>query len=81
MTCQDAIEIMGNYRETTLGVTVEDDLERHLDGCDECTAYINTYTKTRDLVAGAGRGQMPADLKARLRSFLLSRLSAADSGG
>jgi len=81
MTCQDALEIMGDYLEGMLGVTVGDDLERHLDECDECTAYVNTYTKTRDLVADGRRLEMPADLKARLRSFLLARLAAPDPRG
>jgi anti-sigma factor RsiW len=81
MTCQDAIEIMGDYLEATLGEAVGDELQRHLDECDECTAYLNTYRKTRDLVADGRRLEMPADLKARLRSFLLARLSAADPRG
>ena len=80
LTCQEAIEIMGDYLEAALGVMVAADLERHLDACDECTAYLNTYKKTRELVAAIGRAEMPAELRVRLRGFLLTRLSATDTG-
>jgi hypothetical protein len=35
---------------------------------------VNTYTKTRTVVGHAGRVEMPAELRARLRRFLLDQL-------
>ena len=77
MTCEDAIGIMGDYLEAALGATLGEDLARHLALCEACTAYLNTYRKTRELVAGS-RCEMPDELKARLREFLLARLTAPD---
>jgi hypothetical protein len=80
MTCQDAIQIMGDYLEAALGMALGADLERHLAECDECIAYLNTYRRTRELVGGTARREMPPQLKARLRAFLLARLAAPDEG-
>jgi hypothetical protein len=77
LTCQEAIAIVGDYLEAALGPALALDLERHLDECDECTAYLNTYRASRELVAAAGWTDMPPALRARLREFLITRLSAS----
>ena len=46
----------------------------HLRDCAPCRAYLNTYRKTRELTAKAGRAPMPEEMKQRLRRFLLDRL-------
>ena len=78
LSCQDAIAIMGEYLEGALGPAVAAELERHLHPCPECTAYLNTYRATRELVAAGARAEMPARLKARVRAFLITRLSLSD---
>jgi anti-sigma factor RsiW len=49
-------------------------LERHLADCGPCRAYLATYAKTRELGAQAQRVEMPAEMKTRLRRFLLDQL-------
>jgi anti-sigma factor RsiW len=74
MTCRDAIELLADYLDRTLPLAVLDELERHLAGCEPCRAYLATYRKTRALGAHAARIEMPDEMKARLRQFLLARL-------
>jgi anti-sigma factor RsiW len=74
MSCRDAIELLADYLERTLAPAVLDELERHLIGCEPCRAYLATYRKTRALGAHAARVEMPDEMKARLRQFLLARL-------
>ena len=58
MTCRDAIALLGEYLDATLGASTGTDIEAHLRDCDECQAYLNTYRRTSELT----------------RAFLISRL-------
>ena len=74
MTCQDVIEVLIDYLDQVLTPEVAADLERHLAGCEPCRAYLGTYRRTRALGAQAARLEMPDEMKARLRQFLLERV-------
>ena len=74
MTCQDVIAVLADYLETTLSAELRARLEAHLSDCAACRAYLATYRKTRALAAEAGRVEMPEEMKARLRDFLLREL-------
>ena len=74
MTCRDAIDVLADYLDQALPPEVANALERHLAGCEPCRAYLATYRRTRALGAQAARLEMPDEMKARLRSFLLQRL-------
>lgn len=73
MTCQDAIAILADYLDATLGPAAET-LEAHLRDCAACVAYLNTYRATPTLVAKTSRLEMPPEMKRRLREFLLAKL-------
>jgi hypothetical protein len=74
MTCKDTIDILADFLDQTLTSSAVEELDAHLRDCAPCRAYLNTYRKTRGLVGEAGRVEMPAELKARLRDFLLEQL-------
>jgi len=76
MTCKEAIDVLGDYLEETLADELVQELERHLDDCAPCRAYLSTYRKTRELTGRAGRVPMPEEMKKRLHRFLLDRLKA-----
>jgi anti-sigma factor RsiW len=77
MTCHDVIEVLADFVDGVMPVALAAALERHLDGCDPCRAYLATYRKTRALGAAAGRIDMPAEMQERLRRFLTDTLSTA----
>jgi len=74
MTCRDAIAVIADFLDRTLAASAGAELEAHLDDCEACRAYLNTYGKTRELVGEAGRVEMPGELRERLRRFLLDQL-------
>jgi anti-sigma factor RsiW len=78
LTCKATIDLLAEYLEETLALDVAQRLERHLEGCEACLAYWVTYRRTRKLTAEVNRVQMPDEMRARLRDFLLERLRAAD---
>jgi anti-sigma factor RsiW len=76
VTCRELIEVLVDHLESVLTVDVVAALERHLADCVPCSAYLATYRKTMALAAGAGRLEMPDEMKVRLRRFLLDQLHA-----
>jgi anti-sigma factor (TIGR02949 family) len=76
MTCRDAIDVIADFLEQTLTSSALEELEAHLRECEPCRAHLNTYRKTRTLVGVAGQAEMPAELKTRLRRFLIEQLGA-----
>lgn len=75
MTCQEAIAILGDYLESLCGPDLVAELERHLEQCAPCRAYLNTYQATRAAAADASRVEMPHEMKQRLRAVLLRALA------
>jgi anti-sigma factor RsiW len=74
MTCHDLIDVLADYLDGALPPDLVAELERHLEDCEPCRAYLATYRKTRALGAEAGRLEMPAEMRERLRRFLLAQL-------
>jgi anti-sigma factor RsiW len=76
MTCREAIDLLGDYLEQSLTAEAVTALEAHLADCAPCRAYLATYAKTRAIGAEAQRVEMPEEMKARLRRFLIERLES-----
>ena len=80
VTCKDVImDLLFDYLDQALSSELAAELEEHLKICAPCRAYIETYKKTRDLAAQAARPAMPEEMKARLREFLLKKLTGNKS--
>jgi anti-sigma factor RsiW len=74
--CQDfIIDLLLDYLEETLGPEGRTACERHLEDCEACRAYLATYSRTRQVVGATMAEPMPDEMKARLRRFLLEKLS------
>ena len=76
MTCRDAIDVLAEFLDQTLSDEAGEALEAHFIDCPPCRAYLRTYRATRGLVGEAGRVEMPPEVRARLRQFLIERLGA-----
>jgi hypothetical protein len=74
LTCRDVIGLVADYLESALGPEPVEAFDEHLDGCEECVAYVNTYRTTRELTGRSGQVEMPRELQARLRGLLLELL-------
>jgi len=74
MTCRELIDVLQDYLDRELAGDVVAELERHLEDCAPCRAYLATYRKAREVGAAAARVEMPEEMKTRLRRFLLDKL-------
>jgi anti-sigma factor RsiW len=74
VTCDELIDKLMDYLD---GEMVEEQRTRalvHLDGCPNCTAYIETYTHTVRVVRKLPRCGLPAGVEQRLREALKDHL-------
>ncbi|MBI2164597.1 MAG: zf-HC2 domain-containing protein [candidate division NC10 bacterium] len=69
------MDVLANYLEATLRPEAVADLERHLQACAPCMAYLKTYQTTRDLVQRSGQVAMPEEMKIILRRFMREQLA------
>ena len=70
MSCRDVIAILADFVDGVMPAALGVELQRHLQGCEPCRAYLATYRKARALGTVVGRIEMPAEMQARLRRFL-----------
>ena len=76
MTCKQLIEdFLADYLEATLSPALVAELEQHVAACAPCMSYLNTYKKTRELVRREAASDMPAEMKAVLRKFMLDQMA------
>jgi anti-sigma factor RsiW len=75
LTCRDVIEdFLADYVDDALSLGVRVKVKLHLLLCKECMAYLHTYKKSRDLFGQASQVEMPEEMKAILRRFMLEHL-------
>ena len=80
LTCKEAIALLGDYLEAALGPAAGTALEHHLPECEACMAYLNTYRRSRELTATVARVALPAEMRTRLRDYLIAELTRMDGG-
>lgn len=64
------MELLGEYLDGELDPATASALEAHLAGCQECTAFINTYRGTVRMAWQLREEEIPPALKERLLTFL-----------
>ena len=70
MQCRRIAELLGDYLEGTLPKRMAELLEWHIDGCEPCVAFINTYRGTVNATRTLRDVAIPAELKTRLLNVL-----------
>lgn len=75
MNCQGLITELTEYLDGDLGVDVRVELEQHLSKCHNCRIIVNTTRKTIEIYCNAEPAPLPEDVRERLHSALVARLS------
>ena len=64
--CIDVIERVTDYLEGVLPADQARRLERHVEGCPGCSAYLDQMRTIAGSLVGLREGALPADLRAGL---------------
>ena len=75
MECRQIAELLGDYFDGSLPSHLRDLLEWHIEGCQPCVAFINTYRGTIAATRRLPETPMPVELKKRLIAVLKSSRS------
>ncbi len=72
LECRQIAELLGDYFDGSLPNHLRELLEWHIDGCQPCVAFINTYRETISVTRRLPDAPMPIELKIRLIAFVKS---------
>jgi anti-sigma factor RsiW len=75
LVCASGVALLMDYLEGALPKNLGDDIERHVAGCERCTAFVASYRETPRIVRDATSFQMPRELEESLMTFLRARRS------
>lgn len=73
LRCRDIVELLDDYLDGGLDRADVTALEAHLEGCEDCTAFLKTYRGTVRASRQLSESQLPRELRARLVAFLRER--------
>ena len=73
--CKDVVENIIGYIEAELDDKTLEELEKHLEECPECQAFVRTYKKMLELTGKLReRTFVPPEIRQRLKELLQSKL-------
>lgn len=70
MNCKGVIRELSSYIDGELEPAVKQELERHLQHCEDCTMIVDQTKKTIELYCGSEPLALPDELRERLHSRL-----------
>ncbi|MFQ5788702.1 MAG: anti-sigma factor family protein [Thermodesulfobacteriota bacterium] len=77
MLCKDVVENIMGYIEAELDYETLNELEKHVDGCPECMAFVMTYKRMLELTGKLKeRTFVTPELRDRLKEFLRSKIKS-----
>lgn len=77
MLCKDIVDNIMGYIEAELDYETLVELEKHLDMCPECMAFVRTYEKMLRLTGKLReKSFVTPDVRARLKQLLLSKIKS-----
>ncbi len=73
--CKDVVENIMGYIDAELDDKTLEELEKHLDECPECKAFVRTYKKMLELTGKLReRTFVTPEIRERLKDLLKSKL-------
>ncbi len=67
LSCEGLLRSLSEYIDSELNPELCQDIEKHLDGCENCRIVLNTTKRTIDLVqAPVEKLNLPDDVRERL---------------
>jgi anti-sigma factor RsiW len=74
LNCNGVIREISNYIDGELELPVRQELERHLERCEDCKMVVDQTRLTVEIICDSKPVELPADVKARLHDTLRRKL-------
>jgi anti-sigma factor RsiW len=75
LNCKGVIHEISNYIDGDLDPAAKQDLERHLEHCDDCRVVVNQTKLTVDVFCDCEPVELPKEVQARLHDALRRKLA------
>ena len=74
MNCKSVIREISDYIDGELELPVKQELERHLEHCEDCKMVVDQTRLTVEVFCDAKPVELPGDVKSRLHEALRRKL-------
>ena len=74
MNCKGVIREISNYIDGDLDAAMKQELERHLDHCEDCAMVVNQTKMTVEIFCDSQPVELPTDVRSRLHQALQRKL-------
>jgi anti-sigma factor RsiW len=79
LNCRGVIHELSNYLDGDLDPLVKQQLERHLEHCEDCTMIVDQTKKSIEILCDSRPVELPSDVRSRLHTALRKRLGPAQT--
>ena len=79
MNCKGVIREISNYIDGDLDPVVKQELERHLEHCEDCTMIVDQTCKSIEILCDSRPVALPSDVRARLHTALRRKTNSDPS--
>ena len=76
LECRQIAELLGDYIDGTLPQATRELIDWHIESCQPCVAFVNTYRGTIQATRHLPCNPIPSELKQRLLKVLRARQDA-----
>jgi anti-sigma factor RsiW len=74
LNCKGVIRELSNYIDGDLDPVVKQELERHLEHCEDCTMIVDQTKKTIEILCGSQPVSLSTDVRSRLHATLREKI-------
>ena len=74
MNCKSVIREISNYLDGELEPSVKQELEQHLEDCEDCNVVVDQVRLTVDVFCDSKPVELPSDIKSRLHEALRRKM-------
>jgi anti-sigma factor RsiW len=75
LNCEGVIREISNYIDGELDLSAKQELESHLEHCEECKMVVDQTKLTVDVFCDSQPVELPVDVKSRLHDALRRKLN------
>lgn len=77
LTCEQVTSLIVDYVTGALDPAITNAFELHLQGCQDCMAFLNTYKTTIQATRSLSYEEIPAEMVRRVEEFLKQRINSS----
>ena len=75
MNCKGVIREISNYIDGALALAEKQELERHLEHCEDCKIVVDQTKLTVDIFCDSEPVELPSDVRTRLHEALRRKIN------